>query len=83
MDVTDPRRLGAERQLSATAPRSQLRAAFQSAVRIGLELKDQQHDRLRGFRNITLSATVGLMVLVVAVCLVGAFNTPAALALVR
>jgi hypothetical protein len=77
MDVTDPRRRAAEKQLASTAPKSQLKAAFQSAVRIGLELKDQQHDRLRGFRNITLSATVGLMVLVVAVCLVGAFKPDA------
>jgi hypothetical protein len=77
MDITDPRRRGAERQLAPTAPKSQLKAAFQSAVRTGLELKDQQHDRLRGFRNITLSATVGLMVLVVAVCLVGAFKPDA------
>jgi len=77
MDVTDPRRLGAERQLALSSPKSQRRAAFQHAVRIGLELKDQQHDRLRGFRNITLTATVGLMVLVVAVCLVGALKPDA------
>jgi hypothetical protein len=77
MDVTDPRRLGAEKQLALSSPKSQRRAAFQSAVRVGLELKDQQHDRLRGFRNITLTATVGLMVLVVAVCLVGALKPDA------
>jgi hypothetical protein len=79
MDVTDPRRLGAEKQL-ASGPNSsnaQRRAAFQSAVRIGLELKDQQHARLRGFRNVVLIATVGLMLLVVGVCLVGVWEPDA------
>ena len=77
MDVTDPRRRAAETQLTLRSPRAQRRAAFLSAVRIGLELKDQQYGRLRGFRNIVLTTTVGLMVLVVAVCLVGAWNPDA------
>ena len=46
MDVTDPRRRAAETQLAVNAPRAQRRAAFQSAVRTGLELIDQQHARL-------------------------------------
>jgi hypothetical protein len=77
MDVTDPRRLAAEKQLALSSPKSQRRAAFQSAVRIGFELTDQQHERLRGFRNIILIATVGLTVLVVAACLVGALRPDA------
>ena len=51
MDVTDPRRRAAETQLTSNSSGSELRAAFQSAVRIGMELKDLQHDRLRAFRN--------------------------------
>jgi hypothetical protein len=77
MDVTDPRRRAAETQLASNLSGNQLRAAFQSAVRIGLELKDQQHDRLRGFRNVVLATTAGLTVLVVAVCLVGAWKPDA------
>jgi hypothetical protein len=42
-----------------------------------LELKDQQQDRIRGFRNIVLTATVGLMFLVVILCLVGAVKPDA------
>jgi hypothetical protein len=52
MDVTDPRRLAAEAQLAPSSPRSQRRAAFHGAVKVGLELKDQQYNRLRGFRNV-------------------------------
>jgi len=77
MDVTDPRRRAAEAQLAPTTPESQRRATFQNAVRIGLELKDQQHARLRGFRNIVLTTTMGLTVLVVALCLVGAWKPDA------
>jgi hypothetical protein len=73
MDVTDPRRRAAERKL---APNGTLwpgrRAAFQNAVRIGFELMDRQHARVRSFRNIVLTAALGLMLLVVAICLVGA-----------
>jgi hypothetical protein len=77
MDVTDPRRRAAETQLASNLSANQRRAAFQSAVRIGLELKDQQHDRLRGFRNVVLTTAVGLMVLVVALCVVGAWKPDA------
>jgi hypothetical protein len=77
MDVTDPRRRAAEAQLAAGTPPSQRRAAFHNAVRIGLELKDQQYSRLRGFRNVVVATTVGLMVLVVSVCLVGAWKPDA------
>jgi hypothetical protein len=77
MDVTDPRRRAAETELSSGTPGPGRRAAFQHAVRIGLELKDQQHDRIRGFRNIVLTATVGLMSLVVTLCLVGALKPDA------
>jgi hypothetical protein len=77
MDVTDPRRRAAEMELSRGTRGPQRRAAFQTAVRIGLELKDQQHDRIRAFRNIVLTATVGLMFLVVVLCLVGAVKPDA------
>jgi hypothetical protein len=43
MDVTDPRRRAAETQLARHhLPRAERRAAFQSAVRTGLELIDRQ-----------------------------------------
>lgn len=77
MDVTDPRRRAAETQLTSNSSESELRAAFQSATRIGLELKDQQHDRLRAFRNIVLATAAALGLLVVAVCLVGAWRPDA------
>ncbi len=74
MDATDPRRRAAERDLDLNRPLSwpRRRAAFQNAVRIGFELKDQQYARLRSFRNIVLAATLGLTVLVIGICLVGA-----------
>jgi hypothetical protein len=77
MELADPRRRAAETQLTSDLSAGQRRAAFQSAVRIGLELKDQQHDRLRGFRNVVLTTTMGLIVLVVALCLVGAWKPDA------
>jgi hypothetical protein len=77
IEVTDPRRRAAETQLASNLPANQRRAAFQSAVRVGLELKDQQHDRLRGFRNVVLTTAVGLMLLVVALCAVGAWKPDA------
>ncbi len=77
MEVTDPRRRAAEAELSSRTPGPGRRAAFQNALRIGLELKDQQQDRIRGFRNIVLTATVGLMFLVVVLCLVGAVKPDA------
>jgi hypothetical protein len=77
MEVTDPRRRAAETELIRSRPGPQRRAAFQNAVRIGLELKDQQHDRVRAFRNIVLTATVGLMFLVVVLSLVGAVKPDA------
>ena len=77
MDASDPRRRAAEAQLAPDVPRAQRRAAFQTAVRMGLELKDQQHARLRSFRNIILITTAGLTALVIAVCLVGAWRPDA------
>jgi hypothetical protein len=77
MDVTDPRRRAAETELLLGKPGPRRRAAFRTAIRIGLELKDQQHDRIRGFRNIVLTATVGLMTLVVVFCLIGALKPDA------
>jgi hypothetical protein len=77
MEVTDPRRRAAETQLASNLPGNQRRAAFQSAVRIGLELKDQQYARLRGFRNVVLTTALGLMVLVAALCVVGAWKPDA------
>ena len=74
MDVTDPRRRAAETQLASNPSEGELRAAFQNATRIGMELKDLQHDRLRAFRNIVLATTAGLSLLVVTVCLVGAWR---------
>ena len=73
MDVTDPRRRAAERQL---APNGALwpsrRIAFHNAVRIGFELTDRQHARVRSFRNVVLTATLGLTVLIVVLCLASA-----------
>jgi hypothetical protein len=77
MDVTDPRRRAAEAQLASAAPSAYRRAAFQNAVRVGMELIDQQHARLRAFRNIVLTTTMGLMLLVIAMCLVGAWKPDA------
>ena len=77
MDASDPRRLAAEAQLRRDAPQSVRRAAFQTAVKIGLQLKDQQHSRLRSFRNVVLITALGLMILVFAVCLVGAWEPDA------
>jgi hypothetical protein len=77
MDVTDPRRRAAETQLTSNSSASELRAAFQIATRIGMELKDLQHDRLRAFRNIVLATTAALSLLVVAVCLIGAWRPDA------
>jgi len=77
MDVTDPRRLAAETKLNSNLSESELRAAFQSATRIGMELKDLQYDRLRAFRNIVLTTTAALSLLVVAVCLIGAWRPDA------
>src|SRR5215217_6627522 len=77
MDVSDPRRRAAETQLTSNSSESERRAAFQSAVRIGLELKDQQHDRLRAFRNIVLATAAALALLVAAACLVGAWRPDA------
>jgi hypothetical protein len=72
MDVTDPRRRAAETQLASNPTGSQHRAAFQRALRLGLELKDQQHVRLRAFRNVVVTTAVGLMALVITLCVVGA-----------
>jgi hypothetical protein len=77
MDVTDPRRLAAEAQLTSSLSEGQRRAAFQSATRMGMELKDLQHDRLRAFRNIVLATAAALALLVATVCLVGAWRPDA------
>jgi hypothetical protein len=77
MDVTDPRRRAAETQLTSDLSESRLRAEFQSATRMGMELKDLQHDRLRAFRNVVLTTATGLALLVVTVCLVGAWRPDA------
>jgi hypothetical protein len=77
MDMADPRRRAAETELLQGPPGRQRRAAFRNAVRIGLELKDQQHDRVRAFRNIVLTATAGLMFLVVVLSVVGAVKPDA------
>ena len=72
MDVSDPRRRAAEAELNPDRPGPHSRVAFKNAVRIGLQLKDQQHARIRGFRNIVLSSTVGLLSAVLALCVIGA-----------
>ena len=59
MDVTDPRRRAAETQLTSNSSASDSGPRSRAPTRIGLELKDQQHDRLRGFRNIVLATTAG------------------------
>ena len=77
MDVADPRRRTVETQLVSNLSESQRRAEFQSATRMGMELKDQQHDRLRAFRNIVLVTAAALGLLVATVCLVGAWRPDA------
>jgi hypothetical protein len=77
MDVTDPRRQAAETRLASNLTESQRRAEFQSATRMGMELKDLQHDRLRAFRNVVLTTATGLAFLVATVCLVGAWRPDA------
>jgi hypothetical protein len=73
MDVTDPRRRAAESELAPTgAQGDRRRAAFHNAVRIGFELTDRQHARVRNFRNIVLAATLVLLNLVIVLCVVGA-----------
>jgi hypothetical protein len=80
IEVTDPRRRAAETQLGSNPTGSQHRAAFHRALKLGLELKDEQHVRLRTFRNIVVTTAVGLMALVVTLCLVG-FRFPDAIPL--
>jgi hypothetical protein len=77
MDVTDPRRRGAEMQLTSKLSVDERRAAFHSATRIGMELKDLQHDRLRAFRNVVLTTAAGLALLVATASLVGAWQPDA------
>jgi hypothetical protein len=79
MDVTDPRRQAAETQLAPNAnlTESRRRAEFQSATRMGMELKDLQHRRLRAFRNVVLITAFGLAFLVAVICLVGAWQPDA------
>jgi hypothetical protein len=77
MEITDPRRRAAETQLPSNLTASQRRAEFQSAVRMGMELKDLQHARLRAFRNVVLTTAIGLAFLVAVVCLVGAWQPDA------
>lgn len=72
MEASDPRRRSAEAELARAAHDRRWRAAFKQTVRIGLELKDQQHDRIRAFRNIVLTSTLGLLSVVAILCVLGA-----------
>lgn len=81
MDITDPRRRAAEKKLGPNGAKwPSRRAAFHNAVRVGFELMDRQHARVRSFRNIVLATTLGLTILVISICLVGA-HAPDALPL--
>ena len=77
MDASDPRRRSAEAELARPDRDTRWRASFKQAVRIGLELKDQQHARIRAFRNIVLTSTLGLMSVVAILCVLGAVQPDA------
>jgi hypothetical protein len=74
----DPRRLGAD-VFTDKDPRA-VRAMLRRLVEDGYEATDQQHQRLRSFRNITLLATAAV-VLVMGVTLVVVRNDPTLLPL--
>jgi hypothetical protein len=68
----DPRRRAAERNLREGMAVPRLRAEYANALRYGYEVKDTEHARVREFRNILLSATAGLSLVVAIFCVVGA-----------
>jgi hypothetical protein len=76
---TDPRRQEAEKNLRSAISGARggisgarLRAEYASALEYGYEAKDDEHIRVREFRNTLLSATAALTVVVGALCVVGA-----------
>jgi hypothetical protein len=69
---TDPVRQAAHKNLRRGISGAQLRAEYTSTLHYGYEVKDDEHNRVREFRNILLSATAGLTVVVAALCMVGA-----------
>lgn len=69
---TDPVRQAAEKYLRRGASEAQLRAEYTSALDYGYEVKDDEHNRVREFRNILVSATAALTVVVAALCMTGA-----------
>jgi hypothetical protein len=77
LDEKDPRRRAAEVQLLWNPSWSLRRASVHRLLRLGLDHSIEQHDRLRSFRNVVLITAAGLMLLVVALCLVGAWKPDA------
>jgi hypothetical protein len=70
--ATDPRRRAAEQHLRRGIPKARLWAEYASALELGYEIKDDEHVRVREFRNVLLSATAALTAVVAAFCIVGA-----------
>jgi hypothetical protein len=50
------------------------RAALRDAMQVSYDAADEQHARVRSFRNVLITGAVLLSMLVIAVCLVGARN---------
>jgi hypothetical protein len=70
--TTDPRRRAAEQHLRRGIPEARLRAEYASTLEFGYEIKDDEHIRVREFRNVLLSATAALTAVVATFCMVGA-----------
>ena len=62
----------AGRRLHSRIAGARLRAEYASALEYGYEAKDDEHSRVREFRNILLGATAGLTAVVATLCVVGA-----------
>ena len=69
---SDPRKRAARRFLREETKLPRLRVEYATALRYGLEVKDTEHVRVREFRNILLSATAALSMVVAVLCVVGA-----------
>src|SRR5262249_51907985 len=63
---------GRDRSGSCADDPTMRRAALREAMQVSYDAADEQYARVRSFRNILITGTVLLTLLVVAVCLVGA-----------
>jgi hypothetical protein len=59
---------------SSTGELALRRAALRDAMQVSYDAADEQHARVRSFRNVLITGAVLLSMLVIAVCLVGARN---------